>query len=377
MSSRRPTRLRVFAVEPDRAQLTWRRLDPGPVLITGAGDDVRFEADGGPGAVDLTGLRPASSYTAEIRLGSERRRVAPVSFRTIAAPPGEELGRLATVSDLHLGRHTFGFFDTMREDIGEGDSTGWRCAAAAVDAAVAWGASRLVAKGDLVDHASHEEWRILAELAEYAEHRGLTVDVVAGNHEAKTYREVDSGPAMVIHGFEPTDGVRVVDLDGLRLLLIDTSWDGHHRGRLDHATAFIDDLGGGRRVLAAQHHYPQPAPVPHFWPPGVPWQEARRFLDALDRSAPGALVTAGHSHRHRRRTHRSVTITEVGSPKDYPGTWAGYVVHEGGVRQVVRRVDRPDCIRWTEYTRQAALGLWGQWSPGRLDDRCFSLTWPD
>ena len=88
-------------------------------------------------------------------------------------------------------------------------------------------------------------------------------------------------------------------------------------------------------------------------------------------------MTAGHSHRHRRRTHRSVTITEVGSPKDYPGTWAGYVVHEGGVRQVVRRVDRPDCIRWTEYTRRAALGLWGQWSPGRLDDRCFSLTWPD
>ena len=161
------------------------------------------------------------------------------------------------MSDLHLGRHTFGFFDTIREDRpGRVDSTGWRCAAAAVDAARDWGATRLVAKGDLVDHASHDEWRILAELAAYAERRGLTVDVVAGNHEAKTYREVDSGPAMVTHGFEPTDGVRVVDLDGLRLLLIDTSWNDHHRGRLDHATAV--DRRPGRRSPGAR----RPAPLP-------------------------------------------------------------------------------------------------------------------
>jgi hypothetical protein len=205
----------------------------------------------------------------------------------------------------------------------------------------------------------------------------MAFDVMAGNHEAKSHREIDSAPAMAYHGFEPTNGVRVVDLEGVRLLLIDTSWDGHHRGRLDHATAVVDDLAAGHRVLVAQHHYPQPGPVPHFWPPGVPWREAHRFLDALDQAAPGSLVTTGHSHRHRRRTHQSVTVTEIGSPRDYPGTWAGYVVHEGGIRQVVRRVDRTDCIRWTEYTRWAALGLWGHWSPGRLDERCFTLTWPD
>jgi hypothetical protein len=96
----------------------------------------------------------------------------------------------------------------------------------------------------------------------------------------------------------------------------------------------------------------------------------------LDRAAPGALLTAGHSHRHRRRTHRSVTITEVGSPKDYPGTWGGYVIHEGGIRQVVRRIADPTCIAWTEYTRRAALGVWGRWSPGQLDARNFSHVWP-
>jgi hypothetical protein len=204
----------------------------------------------------------------------------------------------------------------------------------------------------------------------------LTVDVLAGNHETKTHREIDHRAAMVRHGLEPTDGVRSLDVDGLRVLLIDTARDGHHRGRLDHVTAVITELATGHRILVAQHHYPQPGPLPHFWPPGVPWRESRRFLDALHHASPGALVVTGHSHRHRRRGHRSVTITEVGSPKDYPGTWGGYVVHEGGIRQVVRRVERADCIRWTEYTRWAALGAWGQWSPGHIDERCFSLTWP-
>ena len=60
----------------------------------------------------------------------------------------------------------------------------------------------------------------------------------------------------------------------------------------------------------------------------------------------------------------------------YGGTWAGYVVHEGGIRQVVRRVAAPAAIRWTEETKRALLGVWGRWSPGRLDDRCLSHTWP-
>jgi hypothetical protein len=50
-------------------------------------------------------------------------------------------------------------------------------------------------------------------------------------------------------------------------------------------------------------------------------------------------------------------VTEVGSPKDYPGTWAGYVVHEGGIRQVVRRVAAPEVIRWTESTDGPCSGV--------------------
>ena len=334
-----------------------------------------MDADGGPGTADLLELDEATTYTAEVRLGPERRTVAKARFRTIAAPPGEELCRLATISDLHLGRDTFGVFDTMKESDAD-EPFAWRCSVAAVESAREWGATRIVAKGDLVDRASDDEWAQLAELATHASQRGLAIDLLAGNHEVKSYREVDLDAALARHELDPAESVRAVELDGVRLILIDTAWEDHHRGRLDHAIAAVEDLASGRRILVAQHHFPNPRRFPYFWPPGVPGQESRHFLDTLDRVAPGALVTTGHSHRHRRRRHGSITITEVGSPKDYPGTWAGYAVHEGGIRQVVRRVARPDCIRWTEYTRWAALGLWRHWSPGTLDDRCFTLPWP-
>ena len=69
-------------------------------------------------------------------------------------------------------------------------------------------------------------------------------------------------------------------------------------------------------------------------------------------------------------------MTEVGSTKDYPGTWTGYVVHEGGIRQLVHRVEEPSCLAWTDRTRRAFGGVWRWWSPGTLADRCFTIPWP-
>jgi len=65
----------------------------------------------------------------------------------------------------------------------------------------------------------------------------------------------------------------------------------------------------------------------------------------------------------------------VGSTKDYPGTWAGYLVYEGGIVQTVRRVMARDAIRWTEQTARMFGGAWGRWSPGRLEDRAISHAW--
>ena len=117
-------------------------------------------------------------------------------------------------------------------------------------------------------------------------------------------------------------------------------------------------------------------PVPTYLPVGI--AATSRGASSTGPSPPTRplFVTSGHTHRNRRRTHGAAVITEVGSPKDYPGVWAGYVVHEGGIRQVVRRVAAPDVLAWTDRSADAAHGLWGAWSPGHLDDRCFTHTWP-
>jgi hypothetical protein len=133
--------------------------------------------------------------------------------------------------------------------------------------------------------------------------------------------------------------------------------------------------GSSGPAWVALHHPPERHRAPTVYPPGVPFGESRHFLDALAAAKPGAFVTCGHRHRNRRYNYGSVVVTEVGATKDYPGVWAGYKVYEGGLVQVVRRISRPDVISWTEATRRAMNGQWHRWSPGRLDDRCFAVSW--
>jgi hypothetical protein len=185
---------------------------------------------------------------------------------------------------------------------------------------------------------------------------------------------------MGLAGFDATAlaSVQIRDVPGLRIVLVDTSVPGHRHGEI---TPHVDEIADAVRdapgpAFVALHHQLMTTPVPTYIPVGIDRDQSRAFLDRLVAANPAVFVTSGHTHRHRRRRHGSAVITEVGSPKDYPGTWAGYVVHEGGIRQVVRRVARPDVLRWTDRSSAAAFGLWGRWSPGTLDDRCFVHTWP-
>ena len=177
-------------------------------------------------------------------------------------------------------------------------------------------------------------------------------------------------------GLHLVDGVEHVDRDGVRILMADVTRPGTDWGT---ASPVADDIVAGARfdgpVFVALHQQPMRFRIPTYLPPGIPGPEARPMLEAVGRTNPRVLVSSGHTHRHRRHVVGGVTATEVGSTKDFPGTWAGYHVHEGGIVQVVRRIAEPSCIRWTDHTRRAAGGIWGWWAPGRLDDRCFSLTW--
>ena len=362
----------MFGVGPDWLQLTWSALGPGPISVTCGDRNVELVADGGPGAVVIDHLPEATELDVVVRgpgiEGSITRHAT-----TLRPPPGAELLRIATVSDVHLGSHSTGYLHTIVEIPEPEVPHPERCFAAAVTELGQWGAQHLVIKGDLVDRSDQANWDVAARVLGGLR---IPIEVLPGNHEVRRSNEVPPDAALRAMGLHLVDGVQTVDHDGVRIILADVTRPG-----TDWATVAPvgDDIVDAARidgpVLVALHQQPMRFRFPTYLPPGIPGPEARALLRALGRANPQVLVTSGHTHRHRRHVVGGVTATEVGSTKDFPGTWAGYQVYEGGIIQIVRRIAEPSSIRWTDHTRRAAAGIWGWWAPGRLDDRCFSLTW--
>ena len=235
-------------------------------------------------------------------------------------------------------------------------------------------AKRVVLKGDLTARGTPEDWEAVARVL-----RGCPVPVLAvpGNHDhGRSVHAVDPHEQLVALGVRTAVPVGSLDLPGIRLVAADSTRHGSNRGRLRHlADRVLAEVADAPAAYLALHHQLLPTPVPTYWPPGIGSRTATPFLRRLAEANPATLVSSGHTHRHRRRQVGPIVATEVGSPKDFPGTWAGYAVHAGGIRQVVRRVGRPDVLAWTDRTATAALGLWQHWSPGRLEDRCFTVGW--
>lgn len=377
-----PARPWVFAVEDEAVQVTWRSLGPGPVRFRAADTHVVVDTDGGPGAVTLGGLPPATRLTIHLDgAGLDGPHRVPAAWRrlhatTLAPPPGAEVFRFATISDLHVGEVAFGFRATMIERPVPDEAHPERCARAALSELTDWGAQLALVKGDLTHRGRAKEWdavgRVLADAT-------LPLELLPGNHDQYgAAGEPDPYDALLHLGHDLTEHFEVLDVPGLRIVLVDTTARRGRGGHLaDVADGVIDALRSSPTpAFVTMHHYAQRLPVPTFWPPGIASPEADAFLARVADAQPATMVSSGHTHRHRRRHVGPLVLTEVGSPKDYPGTWAGYVVHEGGIRQVVRRVSGPTVLRWTDFTAGAAGGLWGIWSPGLLGHRCFTHPWP-
>jgi Icc protein len=388
----------VFAVEDRCVQLTWSAL-PTPVCTFGIGGTaVTVEAGppatayrggrpprslspapGGPGSVVIDGLAPGTR--AEVWMaprGGRRRSLGWVT--TLAPPPGRLLARFATFSDPHVGETRFGGARRIVEGPELQGHSAARCLASAVGEATSWGAEILVCRGDLTRSSHPQEFSAAARIL-VAE--GLPALTVLGNHDVR--HRVDGAAILSANGLGVCTDVLVRDLPGIRLVLAHSPMTTDHRG--DLPTARIAALA---EACAAAPPRPDGRPGPvavvlHHpltdrkrltpYPPGVPVDQSRRLGLTLTRANPDTVILAGHRHRTRRRTIAGLDVSEIGSTKDYPGVWAGYAVHEGGIRQVVRRVADPVALAWTESTGGALGGLWSRWSPGRLDDRCWTRTW--
>lgn len=341
----------VFAVEDDSMQVTARTPEP-------------FVAE-------IDGLEPDTTHTVQVDVGGTRRHV---TARTLAPPPGEPLFRFATVSDLHLGSDHFGLFGTMREP-GDVEAHTARCTRAALAEIVDWGAEMIIVKGDMVHHSNPHSWAVAADLFGALP---VPVHMICGNHDVSLFSTTDAFAEAEFHGLRLHREVASIDVPGLRLVLMDSSMRDIDIGRWNHLREPVADelaAADGPAMLVV-HHQPQRYSVPTYLPRGIPRMSVTPFVEALLDANPQLFATSGHTHRNRRYSVHGVPWTEVGSPKDFPGSWAGYVVHEGGIRQVVRRVEDRSARRWLDYSARAAAGAWGWWAPGRLEDRCFTHVWP-
>jgi len=357
----------VFAVEDRAVQVHWAWLAAGRYEVSVGDQAVTVHHEGGPGAVVVDGLQPATAYAVALN----GRRVDRCT--TLPALAGPELMRVATISDLHLGETAFGRLPRIRSRGADATYT-TVCTRAALAEMTQWGAQLLVLKGDLSHTCSRWQFEVLAELL-----REVSVPyvVMPGNHDGGNH--INDHPASVLasQGIELATTTTVRDQNGFRVITANTVIKGHGHGRL---VEHLDDLQGqlatapGAALLLLHHQF-QRTKYPTYWPMGILGAEAHRVLDTVAEANPRTLLSSGHTHRHRRHTHGPLVMTEVGSPIHYPGTWAGYVAHPDGIRQVVRRVSAPAAIAWTERTRSMMGGLWGRWAPGSLDDRCFAHSW--
>jgi hypothetical protein len=200
---------------------------------------------------------------------------------------------------------------------------------------------------------------------------------VPGNHDTIGKPEsVDATTELHKRGLFPSP-IQVHDLDNTRIVLADSTVPTHSWGRLGHRRdALVEAVAADTPAMLFTHHHLEDWPCPRFWPLGVRRSDNADLVTALASANPDLLISSGHTHRTRARTEAGIAITEVGSTKDFPGVWAGYAVHESGVRQVVRRVAEPSCVSWTDRTHAVVGGIWGRWSPGRLADRTFTHRWP-
>lgn len=168
--------------------------------------------------------------------------------------------------------------------------------------------------GDLADLGEPAAYGVLRALVEpFAARLGARLLWVMGNHDdraafrARLLDERDAADAL-----RPVD--RVDELDGLRVVTLDTSVPGHHHGEL--STAQLHWLRGVLATPAplgtilAMHHPPIPSILPLATT--VELREQARLADIL-RGADVRAIIAGHLHYSTFATFAGIPVSVASS----------------------------------------------------------------
>ncbi|WP_314422150.1 phosphodiesterase [uncultured Microbacterium sp.] len=165
----------------------------------------------------------------------------------------------------------------------------------------------IVVTGDLADLGEPDAYRRLRSAVEpVAEHLGTKVVWVAGNHDERP--ALRAGLLDLDPTEEPVTGVW--DLDGLRLVALDTSVPGWHHGDLDdRQLAWLEDVlsePAPHGTLLAMHHPPLPSHLPLFDILELRHQdELARVIDGTDVRG----ILAGHLHYSSHGTFAGIPVS--------------------------------------------------------------------
>ncbi|MFC5503587.1 phosphodiesterase [Lysinimonas soli] len=154
--------------------------------------------------------------------------------------------------------------------------------------------SAIVITGDLADLAEPDAYeRLRDQLAPVADRMGSRIIWVMGNHDER--RPFSS----ILLGEQPSDAPqdRVHDVDGLRIVALDTSVPGYHHGELsDEQLSWLEGvlaIPAAHGTLLALHHPPLPAVIEIM--AIIELQEQQKLADVI-RGTDVRGILAGHLH---------------------------------------------------------------------------------
>lgn len=293
-------------------------------------------------------------------------------------PAGELLARVATVNDLHLGESECGILHgidvgpTLRVAPGD-EPYPTVMSRAAVSEIAAVSPDAVVVKGDLTASGSAQQHQEFVAL--YRPAFGDRLLATPGNHD-KPHEggAIPSYPAM-----------EAVDLPGVTLAVLDTARTGQPGGEVSTEQAeWLDELAAraDRPVLVFGHHpadgddmhvFGEAAARAACLDPG----STQRLASTVARRAAIVGYFAGHTHRNKVRRlpcTGPVPWVEVASVKDFPGSWAEYLIYDGWIEQVHHRISTdPVAVRWSERCRAMFAGFYPAYALGEETDRTFGI----
>jgi 3',5'-cyclic AMP phosphodiesterase CpdA len=167
--------------------------------------------------------------------------------------------------------------------------------------------SAVVFTGDLTDLGEPDAYRRLREIVEpVVAGLGARLCWVPGNHDERDAMRVgllDEAPSL-----EPID--RVWDLDGLRLIGLDTSVPGYHHGEVSRAQLdWLDDQlrePSPNGTIIALHHPPIPTPQPMF---DILELRDQHLLADVVRDRGVRAILGGHLHYSAHGTFAGIPVS--------------------------------------------------------------------